>query len=116
MHPATLQWICGTTRVFNCCWVWVSYSCIYLCCTISREQSAAAIVDDEAWCSSGGSEIATVLLSTTSGVPEGMTKTQWKKQLRQQKRVLKWERSKWVEFSMGTYMHIILNLTHKFIA
>lgn len=80
--------------------------------TDSREQSAAAVVDDKAWCSSGGSEIATVLLSTTSGVPEGMTKTQWKKQLRQQRRVLKWERSKWVELSMGTHMYILYTAYH----
>ena len=75
---------------------------------ISREQSssssaAAAVVDDESLRLGGGSE--TVLPPTMSEVPEGMTRTQWKKQLRQQRRVLKWERNKWVELSMGTYMH-----------
>ena len=74
---------------------------------ISREQSAAlAIVDDESLCLGGGSE--TVLPPTTSEVPEGMTRTQWKKQLRQQRRVLKWERNKWVELSMGTYAHTVV--------
>ena len=73
---------------------------------ISRKQSAtAAVFDDEALRLGGGSE--TVLPHTTSEVPEGMTRTQWKKQLRQQRRVLKWERNKWVEFRMGTYMHTL---------
>lgn len=75
-----------------------------------REKSAVAVtvVDDKAVCSGGGGgEMAAVLLSTMSGVPEGMTKTQWKKQLRQQRKMLKWERSKWVEFSMGTYIYTV---------
>lgn len=36
----------------------------------------------------------TVLPSTMLEMPEGMTKTQWKKQLRQQRRMLAWEKNK----------------------
>lgn len=39
-------------------------------------------------------ESETVLPFTTSVVPEGVTKKQWKKQLRLQRKMIMWDRSK----------------------
>lgn len=59
---------------------------------ICREQSTALAADNEA-----SVESETVLPFTTSVVPEGMTKKQWKKQLRIQRKMIMWERNKWVQ-------------------
>ena len=75
---------------------------------ISREQSAAAGVNDEAH--SSGSEA--ILPFTTSVIPEGMTKRQWKKQLRQQRKMIMWEKNKWVKHGMVSIIYGYLPKSH----